>query len=143
MLWLSYGTAIGLATVIVTIGLSTVIAARASYSNDFSTVMRVTQCSSLSTRIKSADGDGHDPLPKYIAESRISLGVLYSSPNTSKESVTESDRHSSRDDANPVPLAPPAPEESSEDIMYPQQSEVQDEHPRERLLPNDESQQVQ
>ncbi|KAM0721362.1 hypothetical protein Q7P37_002286 [Cladosporium fusiforme] len=66
-LWLSYGAALAAATITVAIGLCVVISQGASYSNDFSTVLRVARHALLEPEIDAAD-DGRDPLTRSLAE---------------------------------------------------------------------------
>lgn len=46
---------------------------RASYSSNFTTVLRAAHGARLSTKMLDEDTHGEDPLPKYLADAKISL----------------------------------------------------------------------
>jgi hypothetical protein len=72
-LWLAYGIGICCTLVAVIAGLASVFANGASYSNNFSTVMRVTHGASINTSIGAADMQGEDPLPAHLAAATVSI----------------------------------------------------------------------
>lgn len=92
-LWLPYGIASGASTLAVIAGLVTMYLNRASYSNNFSTMLRAAYGAELTARIRDEDVYGQDPLPKYLAEARVRLGQQ---KNGDDEYVT----------ATPIPTAP-------------------------------------
>lgn len=70
-LWLSYGLAILVAGLAVLIGLFCISLNGASFSHDFSTVLRTTRNAELSVEMKDEDNRGRDPLPKYLADAEV------------------------------------------------------------------------
>ncbi|KAL8964065.1 MAG: hypothetical protein Q9183_004731, partial [Haloplaca sp. 2 TL-2023] len=70
-LWLAYGLAIGAAAIIVFSGLAAMVANHASFSNQFSTIFRLTRGAQLSYEIKEADRSGRNPLPAYAEKVRV------------------------------------------------------------------------
>ncbi|KAG9667276.1 hypothetical protein KCU95_g17964, partial [Aureobasidium melanogenum] len=73
MLWLAYGTALLIASVIVALGCFAILSTSLSYSSSFSTILRTTSHASVSARISSRDAIGQDPLPKHLAEATITF----------------------------------------------------------------------
>jgi len=74
-LWLAYGIGILCTAIAVVIGLHSVLANRASYSNHLSTILRVTHGASIGTVITEADHSGEDPLPRHLAQARVGFGM--------------------------------------------------------------------
>jgi hypothetical protein len=72
-LWLAYGLAILFAFLATMVGLMSLYINGSSYSNTFSTVMRITRDAQLSVEISKEDGTGANPLPAYIANATISF----------------------------------------------------------------------
>ncbi|KAL2689019.1 hypothetical protein Neosp_003070 [[Neocosmospora] mangrovei] len=70
-LWLIYGLAIGLSTLVVAVGLLMVALNGISYSDSFTTILRLAKGADLSVEINEADLDGRDPLPKYLKAATI------------------------------------------------------------------------
>lgn len=66
-LWLLYGIAIASASLVVAVGLCVIISRGASYSNDFSTIVRVTRHAFIDPDVDTRD-DGRDPLVKSLAD---------------------------------------------------------------------------
>ncbi|KAL9040372.1 MAG: hypothetical protein Q9180_001949, partial [Flavoplaca navasiana] len=64
-LWLAYGLAVGTTTLIASLGLAAMIANDASFSNKFSTILRLSRGAQLSYEINRPDLSGRDPLPAY------------------------------------------------------------------------------
>lgn len=81
-LWISYGLAVGTAAFAAVIGLYGLLANGASYSFNFSTILRMVRNASMSEEVKPEDEDGRDPLPSYLAKSHIWL------PKTTKETTS-------------------------------------------------------
>lgn len=74
-LWLSYGVALVLTALALVAGLITMHLNQASYSNNFSTVLRAAHGAELSTKMSREDAHGQDPLPKYLATAELWLHV--------------------------------------------------------------------
>jgi hypothetical protein len=49
-----------------------------AYTNDFSTIFRTARHAHMETGIRPEDADGKSPLPKYLAETLMSLSRDYS-----------------------------------------------------------------
>jgi len=71
-LLISYGVALGLTLLASLAGCIAIFCNRASYTNRFSTIMRST--AGFEDLVHLQDRTGADPLPKYLAKSRIDLG---------------------------------------------------------------------
>lgn len=74
-LWLAYGIAIGFTLLGVVFGLSAIILNDASYSNDFSTILRTARYARLSREVNLIDSGGSDPLPKHLSEATVSFSA--------------------------------------------------------------------
>ncbi|GIZ46700.1 hypothetical protein CKM354_000981400 [Cercospora kikuchii] len=70
-LWLAYGLAIGVTTLIVVFACVAIMLNQASYSNDFSTWLRLSLGSDISNDFEGKDLAGEDPLPEYIENASI------------------------------------------------------------------------
>jgi hypothetical protein len=70
-LWLAYGLALVFATGAVAAGLLITHRNQASYSNNFSTVLRVSRNAKLNTEFSGRDYSGADPLPSHLATATI------------------------------------------------------------------------
>ncbi|RSL64595.1 hypothetical protein CEP53_003997 [Fusarium sp. AF-6] len=70
-LWFAYGLGISCSTLIVCIGMLAIYMNGASFSNTFSTLLRLGRGASLSSEIEKVDLDGRDPLPEYIKDMKI------------------------------------------------------------------------
>lgn len=81
-LWLAYGIALALTALSLVAGLAAMLVNGASYSSNFSTVLRAAHGAQLSVPIRDEDGRGQDPLQKYLAERRYGLTVLALKRNT-------------------------------------------------------------
>lgn len=88
-LWLPYGIALALTTLVVIAGLATMFLNHASYSSNFSTILRAAHGAQLSTEIQEGDAHGQDPLPKYLAEAKVRLHPV-GVENASEEPLQES-----------------------------------------------------
>jgi hypothetical protein len=73
-LLMSYGLALGFALIAVIAGCASIWYNGASYSNRFSTILRATRGQKLEELVALNDRTGADPLPKYLAKTRIRLG---------------------------------------------------------------------
>jgi hypothetical protein len=72
-LWIAYGVSLLCATVAVALGLHAIFASGASYSNEFSTILRVSRHAHLDYEVARSDASGRDPLPKYLAKSTLMI----------------------------------------------------------------------
>jgi hypothetical protein len=70
-LWIAYGLSIFFTLLAVIIGLQTIITSGKSYSNRFSTVVRVARTAGLSTGVLDDKRIGQDPLPKHLKNARF------------------------------------------------------------------------
>lgn len=61
----------------------------ASFSANFSTILRVSHEARLTTSICDADADGSDPLPKYLAKAELSFPVSVAVNETAYISLQE------------------------------------------------------
>jgi hypothetical protein len=75
-LWLAYGIAILFTLLAVAIGFYAIVANGASFTNDFSTIVRVTKSAELSVEIEEEDGAGKNPLPKYLEKARLGISAI-------------------------------------------------------------------
>lgn len=46
-----------------------------SYSDNFSTIVRVSRTAKLSVNVRDQDGPGRDPLPTYLKHARLDMGA--------------------------------------------------------------------
>ncbi|KAK5165936.1 uncharacterized protein LTR77_008860 [Saxophila tyrrhenica] len=72
-LWLAYGIAIAFTLLSVVAGTVALVLNGASFSNDFSTIVRVSRVAMLSEEVTQSDGDGTEPLPRHLKDSRLSM----------------------------------------------------------------------
>ena len=72
-MWLSYGISIALSTAIIVYALVVMVANNAAFSNDFSTIVRVAKRAPLSVLVDYEDGQGVDPLPKYLETAQLDI----------------------------------------------------------------------
>ena len=72
-LLVSYGLAVGFALVASIVGCVSIFFNDASYSNRFSTILRTTRGQELEELVASNDRSGIDPLPQYLAKTRLDL----------------------------------------------------------------------
>lgn len=82
-LWLAYGLAILFAIIGSILGFIALMINHASFSNSFSTVLRVTQNPALFDIIQYTETSGAEPIPKQLADIKVSLsddnGQIYAS----------------------------------------------------------------
>ncbi|KAF7193881.1 hypothetical protein HII31_04771 [Pseudocercospora fuligena] len=79
-LWLAYGIAIGFTLLGVIFGLIAIITNGASYSDDFSTILRTARYACLSKEVNYCDSDGRDPLPRYLSDTTVVFAGGKSAP---------------------------------------------------------------
>lgn len=72
-LWLAYGLALGATAIIVLFGIAAIIANNASFSNRFSTILRLSRGAQLSHEINQIDLAGQDPLPSYAKKATVTF----------------------------------------------------------------------
>lgn len=72
-LWIAYALAASCAIVAVALGLYTIVATGASYSNEFSTILRVSGHAHLDHEVSQEAADGRDPLPEYLAKATFTV----------------------------------------------------------------------
>lgn len=72
-LWLAYGLGIAVTSVGVIVGGMAMLSTKASYSTDFSTILRATRHAELSVEVHSLDVGGQDPLPRYLAKAILTF----------------------------------------------------------------------
>ncbi|KAK3316761.1 hypothetical protein B0H66DRAFT_576522 [Apodospora peruviana] len=70
---IAYGLVIGFSLAIVIAGLVCIYAAEGAFSASFSTIVRTTRGPQLDRIVQSSETHGKDPLPRNIAETKISL----------------------------------------------------------------------
>ena len=70
-LWVAYALATLGAAIPVALGLYAIFATGASYSNDFSTILRVSRRAHLDKDVSDKAADGRDPLPKDLAKATL------------------------------------------------------------------------
>ncbi|KAL9632579.1 MAG: hypothetical protein Q9204_003730 [Flavoplaca sp. TL-2023a] len=74
-LWIAYGLSILFSALAAIAGIVVIILGGASYSNQFSTVVRVAKTGDLDVDIvdQKSDGFGRDPLPDYLEHARLDM----------------------------------------------------------------------
>jgi hypothetical protein len=72
-LWLACGIAILVSSISVTTGCTTLLGKGLSYSNDFSSDMRVTRSREIDALVAPEDRVGNDPLPDHIKKGQLYL----------------------------------------------------------------------
>jgi hypothetical protein len=68
---LAYAIAIGLTFIAVLVGMYIIISTGSSYSNRFSTILRMSRYKELDVLIEEQDRRGQDPLPKHIGKAKF------------------------------------------------------------------------
>lgn len=90
-LWLAYGTAIGVTLLNVLVGLWAIVQTGASFTGNFSTIVRVAKNAVIEEDMREDRLPGRDPLPKRLAKAEIRLvegeGLLGSKHSDSQESI--------------------------------------------------------
>jgi len=72
-LWVAYGLATLFAAIAVLIGLLAMFSNGITYSNHFSTILRMARYAQMKTTILPEDADGKDPLPIYLARASVTF----------------------------------------------------------------------
>jgi hypothetical protein len=72
MLWLAYGLAIGVSLISIIVGFVSVTANKGSYSDNFSTVLRVAHNAWVSEPLQLEDATGKEPIPEHVGKIVIS-----------------------------------------------------------------------
>lgn len=70
-LWTAYAAALATTVIAVAVGLGSLVISGVSYSNRFSTIVRVSRDQNLPIVIEDEDRCGQDPLPKYLGKARF------------------------------------------------------------------------
>ena len=73
LLLLPYAFSVALATLAVIWGSICPVSNGASFSPNFSTILRVSREASLTTPVRDEDADGRDPLPEHLAKAGLSF----------------------------------------------------------------------
>ncbi|KAI0521717.1 hypothetical protein F5B22DRAFT_662048 [Xylaria bambusicola] len=74
-LWIAYGAAILATTLALAVGIADILPNNASYSSDFSTILRATYGAMLSSPVQLQDMNGASPLPKYLGTAKVSWSI--------------------------------------------------------------------
>ena len=74
-LWIAYGLSMLFTALAVLIGMVAMLSNGESYSNSFSSIVRVARTADLSAEVRGKDGSGSDPLPPYLKEARLDVGA--------------------------------------------------------------------
>ncbi|CZT20043.1 uncharacterized protein RCC_05900 [Ramularia collo-cygni] len=92
-LWLAYGIAIGVTTLNVLVGLWAIVQTGASFTANFSTIVRVAKNAVIEADMRETRLPGRDPLPKRLAKAEIQLlegeGLLGMKRHESEESIQQ------------------------------------------------------
>jgi hypothetical protein len=72
-LWISYCVSVIFVLLAIFIGVFALLLNAESYSNDFSTNLRVSRTAELSVKVMEKDRSGRDPLPTYLQDARLDL----------------------------------------------------------------------
>ncbi|KAI0206812.1 hypothetical protein F4808DRAFT_454730 [Astrocystis sublimbata] len=88
-LWTAYGVAIAITLVSICIGFMAIGGNGATYSNDFSSVYRITHQAILSVTMQQEDTDATNPLPNYLGKSYLRLVGTRSFPRKDTQEMAE------------------------------------------------------
>ncbi|KAF2216256.1 hypothetical protein CERZMDRAFT_81396 [Cercospora zeae-maydis SCOH1-5] len=72
-LWLAYGIAIGISLLNLLVGFSSLLRTRASFTDNFSTMVRIARNADIETDMYEERLPGKDPLPKHMAHAELRL----------------------------------------------------------------------
>ena len=72
-LWIAYGLSILFTLLTVMAGIGALFLNEASYSDNFSTMLRINRTAEISAEVRERDGSGRDPLPKYLKHARLNI----------------------------------------------------------------------
>ena len=70
-LWIAYSIALAFAALAVVVGLFSIHVNKASFSNNFSTILRIAKRADTNVNILENDTDGANPLPDYIGNATV------------------------------------------------------------------------
>jgi hypothetical protein len=84
-LCIAYSVALACATIVVALGLYAIITNGASYSNEFSTILRVSRHALLDHEVSPGATDGRDPLPEDLAKATLMVVKKYETDSSSVE----------------------------------------------------------
>ncbi|USW49231.1 hypothetical protein Slin15195_G025500 [Septoria linicola] len=97
-LWLAYGIAIGVCVLNLVIGMLSVVRTRASFTDNFSTIVRVARNASIEADMHEDSLPGKDPLPKRIGNAGLYVRKAESPSDTKHLGlVTITETHASSD----------------------------------------------
>lgn len=74
-LWLAYGLAALFTCIATVVGLFAIFTNGASYTNNFSTILRATRKAHITEELQLADLSSQDPLPTHLRKATITLGL--------------------------------------------------------------------
>ena len=97
-LWLAYGLAIGATALIALFGIAAIVVNHASFSNRFSTILRLSRGAQLSNEINHADLCGRDPLPAYAKKATVRFSQEQISGTRDSNAYTLVDREGKDDE---------------------------------------------
>lgn len=95
-LWMAYGSAMVATLIAICVGMFNLIATGSSYSNKFSTVVRISRDESLGVFVKEEDRFGQDPLPEYLETARLVVKGIVKDTASLASSITAYERVSLR-----------------------------------------------
>lgn len=67
----------------------TVVLSGASYSHEFSNIIRASRTADLNVEVLDYDGFGPDPLPTYLKHTRLDVGAMSTTIATNAHEMTE------------------------------------------------------
>ena len=73
-LWVAYGLAILLTSVALGLGVTSMVLNNASFTNDFSTILRTSRAAPMSEEVREVESEGRQPLPRRLAAARVMIG---------------------------------------------------------------------
>lgn len=97
-LWLAYGLAIGATALIVLLGIAAIIANDASFSNKFSTILRLSRGAQLSYELNHSVLSGRDPLPDYAKKATVRISQQLMSATRDRSVYTLVDKDGKEDE---------------------------------------------
>ncbi|KAK0883908.1 hypothetical protein LTR87_002386 [Friedmanniomyces endolithicus] len=83
-LWLAYGLAIAATALIAACGLAAMMANGASFSDSFSTILRLSRGAQMDRKVQIADLSGRAPLPGYLEEATVRFSQEHMSDSSQK-----------------------------------------------------------
>ncbi|KAL8846410.1 MAG: hypothetical protein Q9221_008491 [Calogaya cf. arnoldii] len=97
-LWLAYGLAVGATALIALLGIAAIIANDASFTDRFSTMLRLSRGAQLSFEINHADLSGRDPLPAYAKQATVRFSPEQTSGTRARNDYTLVEREGKEDE---------------------------------------------